>query len=160
MLMPQSGHAKFWEKVICSPSTISTMALPSVSSNTFSSESVSLFSMPGFTTRRSTTISILCFIFSPSGYPQRAHTCCHLQSHARIRSFGSLEQLLVLTLAASDHRCKKLDTGALRQCHNSIHHLIYSLLCNGTPALRTVWYSNSGIKQSEVIIYLCDRSDS
>ena len=67
MLMPQSGHAKFCENVICSPSTISTMALPSVSSNTFSSESVSLFSMPGFTTRRSTTMSILCFIFFSIG---------------------------------------------------------------------------------------------
>ena len=84
-----------------------------------------------------------------------------IYNHTHVSAlFGSLEQLLVLTLAASDHRCKKLDTGALRQRHNSIHHLVYRLLCNGTPALRTVWYSNSGIKQSEVIIYLCDRSDS
>ena len=134
--MPQSGHAKFWEKVICSPSTISTMALPSVSSNTFSSESVSLFSMPGFTTKRSTTISILCFIFFSIGISsESSYMLPSTITRTYPLFFGSLEQLLVLTLAASDHRCKKLDTGALRQCHNSIHHLVYSLLCNGTPTL-------------------------
>ena len=41
----------------------STIINPSASCSTFSMESVSRFSIPGFTIRRSTTISMLCFLF-------------------------------------------------------------------------------------------------
>ena len=63
MLISQSGHEKFWLYLKIFPSMVSTIMIPSVSSRTRSTESVSLFSMPGFTTILSTTISISCFLF-------------------------------------------------------------------------------------------------
>ena len=66
MLIPQSGQAKLWLKVTGSPSMTSTISSPSVSASTFSMESVRRRSIPSFTTRRSTTISILCLIFLSS----------------------------------------------------------------------------------------------
>ena len=62
-LIPQSGHEKLWLKFIFSPSKTSMTNSPSASSSAFSTESVRRFSIPSFTTSRSTTISILCLIF-------------------------------------------------------------------------------------------------
>ncbi len=66
MLIPQSGQEKLWLKFTGSPSATSTIISPSERAITFSIESVSRFSIPCLTTRRSTTISILCFIFLSS----------------------------------------------------------------------------------------------
>ncbi len=66
MLIPQSGQAKLWLKLMVSPPITSTIRSPSARESTFSTESVSLLSMPGFTTSLSTTISILCLIFLSS----------------------------------------------------------------------------------------------
>ncbi len=66
MLIPQSGHAKEDDSVITFPSIVSTMTRPSESPRTVSMDSERRFSIPGFTTRRSTTISILCFWFLSS----------------------------------------------------------------------------------------------
>ena len=66
MLIPQSGQEKLWLKLIGSPPVTSTIIRPSDSFITVSMESVRRFSIPGFTTRRSTTISILCLIFFSS----------------------------------------------------------------------------------------------
>ena len=63
MLIPQSGQAKLWLKFIASPPMISTVSRPSARLSTLSTESVRRFSIPGFTTRRSTIISMLCLIF-------------------------------------------------------------------------------------------------
>ena len=62
-LIPQSGQEKLWLKLWIFPSIVSTIRSPSARSSTVSMESESLFSIPGFTIRRSTTISILCLIF-------------------------------------------------------------------------------------------------
>ena len=62
-LIPQSGQEKLWLKLWIFPSIVSTIRSPSARSRTVSTESESLFSIPGFTIRRSTTISILCLIF-------------------------------------------------------------------------------------------------
>ena len=64
--IPQSGQAKFCEKLISSPSTIATVAVPPVSASAVSKESVSLFCKPSLTTILSTTTSIVCFIFLSS----------------------------------------------------------------------------------------------
>ena len=63
ILIPQSGQEKLWLKFIGSPSIISTIINPSARCSTFSIESVRRFSIPGFTTSRSTMISILCLMF-------------------------------------------------------------------------------------------------
>ena len=63
ILTSQSGQEKLWLKLWIFPSMVSTIKSPSASSSTVSMESDSLFSIPGFTIRRSTTISILCLIF-------------------------------------------------------------------------------------------------
>ena len=66
ILIPQSGQEKLWLKFIDSPPITSTISNPSARCSTFSTESVSLFSIPGLTTSRSTMISILCLIFLSS----------------------------------------------------------------------------------------------
>ena len=66
MLIPQSGQAKLWLKLIGSPSITSNTICPSASANTFSMESVRRLSIPSLTTRRSTTISIVCLMFFSS----------------------------------------------------------------------------------------------
>ena len=69
MLIPQSGQAKFWEKLSSFPSTTSTVRSPSASCSAFSMESVSLrrrFSLSSWTTILSTMTSILCLIFLSS----------------------------------------------------------------------------------------------
>ena len=66
MLIPQSGHEKLELKVSICPSIVSTYRRPFVRPRTVSIESVRRFSIPGFTIRRSTTISTLCFWFLSS----------------------------------------------------------------------------------------------
>ena len=66
ILIPQSGQAKLWLKLSVSPPITSTIKSPSARASTLSTESVSLLSIPGFTTSLSTTISILCLIFLSS----------------------------------------------------------------------------------------------
>ena len=66
ILISQSGHAKLWLKFIGFPPITSTVIIPSASFNVVSIESVSLFSIPSLIERRSTTISILCFLFLSS----------------------------------------------------------------------------------------------
>ena len=63
MPIPQSGQEKLWLNVMGSPPITSTTKSPSANSSTFSMESARRRSIPAFTTRRSTTISILCLIF-------------------------------------------------------------------------------------------------
>ena len=63
ILIPQSGQEKLWLKFRSFPSMVSTTRRPSASSSTVSIESERRFSIPGFTIRRSTTISMLCLIF-------------------------------------------------------------------------------------------------
>ena len=63
ILIPQSGQEKLSENWIGSPSITSTVISPLDNSSTFSIESDKRFSIPGLTIRRSTTISILCFLF-------------------------------------------------------------------------------------------------
>ena len=58
------------------------------------------------------------------------------------------------TLAASNYWRKELNLGALRQSHDSIYHLVYSLLANWLAAVRTVWHTTSSIEKSHVIINL------
>ena len=62
-LMPQSGQANPSDIIKFSPSITSISTRPDVRCRTFSMESVRRFSIPSFTTRRSTTISMLCLIF-------------------------------------------------------------------------------------------------
>ena len=62
-LIPQSGQAKPSDIMKFSPSMTSTSTNPEVRCRIFSIESVRRFSMPSLTTRRSTTIWILCLIF-------------------------------------------------------------------------------------------------
>ena len=70
MLIPQSGQEKLSEKfkISFSPSVFITSIFirPSAIRRVVSTESVSLRSISGRTTRRSTTISILCFLFLSS----------------------------------------------------------------------------------------------
>lgn len=61
-------------EIVNIPSIVSTIRRPSARSSTVSMESESLFSIPGFTIRRSTTISILCLIFLSDGLLRKAHT--------------------------------------------------------------------------------------
>ena len=65
-LIPQSGHEKLWLKFIGSLPITSTVISPSASFNVVSIESVSLFCIPSLIESRSTTISILCFLFLSS----------------------------------------------------------------------------------------------
>ena len=58
-----SGHEKLSENRNGSCPITSTIRSPLASFSTFSIESVRRFSIPSFTTRRSTTISILCLMF-------------------------------------------------------------------------------------------------
>ena len=66
ILIWQSGQEKLWLKFMIFPSIVSTIRSPSARSRTVSMESDSRFSIPGLTTRRSTTISILCLMFLSS----------------------------------------------------------------------------------------------
>ena len=66
MLIPQSGQEKLSENNIVSAPITSTFTKPSASFRTVSMESVRRLSMPSLTASRSTTISILCFLFLSS----------------------------------------------------------------------------------------------
>ena len=66
ILIPQSGHEKLSLNWTGSPPITSTVISPSARFSTFSMESVRRCSIPSFTTRRSTTISILCLMFLSS----------------------------------------------------------------------------------------------
>jgi len=66
MLIPQSGQEKLWLKFTGSPPEMSRIISPPDSFITVSMESARRFSIPSFTTRRSTTISMLCLMFFSS----------------------------------------------------------------------------------------------
>ena len=62
------------------------------------------------------------------------------------------------SLSPPYHRSQKLNLRSLRQFHNLIHHLIYCLLFNLFPTLRTMRNSNSRIQKTKIVIDLRHRS--
>ena len=61
--IPQVGHAKCTLYIYSSPSITAAITIPSPSFNAVSTESVSLCVIPSFIKIRSTTTSIVCFLF-------------------------------------------------------------------------------------------------
>ena len=59
----QSGHAKCWLYICSGPSTSWITTMPSAHFDAVSIESAKRDSIPSLTTRRSTTISMECFLF-------------------------------------------------------------------------------------------------
>ncbi len=66
MLTPQSGQAKLVDRFIGSPPMTSTVSRPSDRATACSMDSARRLPMPGRTTRRSTTISMVCRRFFSS----------------------------------------------------------------------------------------------
>ena len=61
------------------------------------------------------------------------------------------------SLPSPHYRGKELDLGLLRKFHDLIHHLVYRLLLNLFPALRTVRNSDPCVEQPEIVIDLRHR---
>ena len=64
--MPQSGQEKWVEKTISFPPMMLPTIMPSPSFSAASTESVRRRTMPSFTMMRSTTTSMVCFLFFAS----------------------------------------------------------------------------------------------
>ena len=67
---------------------------------------------------------------------------------------GGFELLLVLALASSDHGSQHLELGALRQFHYLIDYLVNGLLLYLSAADGAVRDSDTGVHQSQVVVYL------
>ena len=76
------------------------------------------------------------------------------------RSFCPVQSLGMLTFFASYNRCKKLELGSVTESHDLVAHLINRLSSYLSSAVRTVRYTYSCIQQSEMIVYLGNRSHS
>ena len=70
-----------------------------------------------------------------------------------------LKDFRMFALASADHRRQELNPCPLRQCQNSVHHLVYRLLLNDLAAFRTMGNTDSGIKQTQIVINLRDCSN-
>ena len=155
ILIPQSGQEKLWLKLsmlpsAASPPFTSTSARPLARCRTFSIESVSRCSIPGFTIRRSTTISILCLIFfSQLDIFRKAHTCFRQSAPGRSRYASPAQAALRAHPCVPHDGRKQLNPAALRKRHDLIHHLINALLCDDLSALRTVRRPDPCIEQTE-----------
>ena len=79
----------------------------------------------------------------------------HADVAAALRLF---QQLRVGSLAPPHHRREELDLRPLRQGHDLVHHLVYSLLHDLPPAFRTVRDPDPGIKETEIVVDFCHSS--
>ena len=70
---------------------------------------------------------------------------------------GAVQNLHMLAFPPPYHRGKQLDSGALRQLHNLVHHLVHALLFDFLPAVRAMRNSDSGIQKPEIIINFRNR---
>ena len=78
-----------------------------------------------------------------------------INPHTHITAFsGAVQHFCVFSLPSPYHRSQQLQSGSLRQFHNLVHHLVHSLFRNFPAAFGTVWYPDSGIEQTEIVIYL------
>src|SRR5204863_467958 len=69
------------------------------------------------------------------------------------------QQLLVLALAATNHRCEDLEPRALGQLHHLVDDLVGSLAPDRAPAVRAVRSPDAGEEHAKVVVDLRDRPD-
>ena len=83
-----------------------------------------------------------------------------IDTHSCVSLFYQVFKLLaVFALSSPYYRCKYLELCALGKLHYLINNLIYRLLFYLLAAHGTMRYSHSCIKQSEIVVYLCDGTD-
>ncbi len=69
------------------------------------------------------------------------------------------DKFTILTFFAANQRREDLYPAALRQRHYRVDHLFNGLLGDLAATLWTVWVSNAGKQQTQVVIYLSNRAD-
>ena len=117
-------------------------------------ESDSRERISGLITKRSTTISMVCFYFFQF---DRLRQVIDQAIHANpyIAAFsGSLELFYVFALSSSNDRRQHHNFRAFRQGHYLIYNLVYGLLLNLLSAHRAMRDPDSGIQKPEIIIDL------
>ena len=67
---------------------------------------------------------------------------------------GPVDDLFMPALAPADDRSQQLDPGALRQFHQAVHHLVNCLFGDLTSAVGTVWGTDSGVEEPEIVVDL------
>ena len=67
--------------------------------------------------------------------------------------FQMVQQLFMLPLLTAHHRRQNLKPGAGLQSLNGVHNLVHTLRLNNLAAFWAVGNANTGIKQTEIVIY-------
>ena len=114
----------------------------------------------GFTTMRSTTISMSCLSFLSS-----AGVCADVVELAV--DLGALEALLlqlgqflaVLALAAAHDRREQEQPRAFGQRQNAVGHLADGLAFDGKPGGRRIGHADAREQQAQIVVDLGDRAD-
>src|SRR5699024_12183915 len=86
-------------------------------------------------------------------FRQLIHTAVYPDTHISAL-LCTVEELCMGSFPPPDDRRQELYFCSLRKRHDLIHHLIYRLLGDLSPALRAVWDSHSGIQKSEIVVDL------
>ena len=140
-------------------STNSRFTMPPASPSAVSTESVSRRRAEGFTARRSTTTSMVCFccFLSVGDLGELMHRAIH-PGPAEALGLQLAEQVRVLALALAHHRGQHLEAGSLAQLEDAVHDLLRGLSADRLPALGAVRLADACEEQAQVVVDLGDRA--